>query len=184
MGLIIKGPHPNKPPCVNPWWFHMYGRLSQSTCFPPGAFEILAVSHGRCGCIGSCSANLCETWELWYLLVFLPNGLVGKLKGNATYIKRPWKNLRPAIFLGKKGVAFGGGGPFKFSWKFFSVYSGGYIGVGVIGRCDEQILRGYFPITVFWNLFLTFTRISTVNQQARPNSYPFSCSYSYQNVAS
>lgn len=144
--------------------------------------------------------SCCFTWEVWMhwellsksmwnmgTLVppCLPPKWVGReAQGKRNLYKTALKKPKAGYIPWEKRVAFGGGGPFKFSWKFFSVYSGGYIGVGVIGRCDEQILRGYFPITVFWNLFLTFTRISTVNQQARPNSYPFSCSYSYQNVAS
>ena len=77
-------------------------------------------------------------------------------------------------FPGKKNVAFSGGGPLKFSWRFFSVYSGGYIGVGVIRRCDEQILRGYFPITVFWNLLLTFTLIIHCEPAGKAQFIPIS----------
>ena len=80
------------------------------------------ICRGRCRCIGSCSANLCETWELWYLLVFLPNGLVGKLKGNATFFKMALKKPKAGdIPWEKRGGIWGAGGRLN-SHESFSRY--------------------------------------------------------------
>ena len=77
-------------------------------------------------------------------------------------------------FLGKKTVASGRVGPLNSHDTIVCIsvyYSGGYIGVGVIGRCDEQMRL--FPNLGFLEpVFNLHAGLSTVNQ-ARPNSYLF-----------